>query len=389
MEWPSRDQSRDEPAAPDQEYGGRGEQEPDRIGRPHVRDRGAGCSPRVVAHAPPVVVGAVRPRRRQPFSDLRGSCRSGASSLLTRGAPALGRRGRPSRDRATARRLHELTNVAPCLPRVFGRPAGARSRVRRVVGSRHGSDACDGRTGHLRCAGVGRGSRRLRSRRSRRRLRGGRGSGDRCRSRSRLGLGAGRRRRRDRRRGWGGRRRGCRRRVGSTPRREQAEWVDVRVGVADPNAEMDVGRGVLGLARRAGVGDRVSLRDRGALADAEGAEMSERGPVSVGCHDGDRQTVRRDRAGERDLAGHRRPDRRCPDERDVDAAMLTRRVLVVVHEERAQDRSVGRPVPPQGCGWAQDECPRAADADADGPPRCPASEHGATVARVDAKPQCS
>ena len=78
-------------------------------------------------------------------------------------------------------------------------------------------------------------------------------------TRRRLLSGRWRRGRRSRRRGWGGRRRGCRRRVGSSPRRKQAEWVDVGV-LADPNAEMDVRNRMFSLARWPGIGDRVDRK---------------------------------------------------------------------------------------------------------------------------------
>ena len=90
--------------------------------------------------------------------------------------------------------------------------------------------------------------------------------------------------------------------VGGTPRRKQAEWVDVRV-LADPNAEMDVRNRVLCIARRPGIRDRVSLGDDGALPDAHGSQMRERRLVSVAGDDRDREPVGRNLPGERHLAG--------------------------------------------------------------------------------------
>jgi hypothetical protein len=159
----------------------------------------------------------------------------------------------------------------------------------------------------------------------------------RCRLRSGRRLHGGRRGRRCGR-GWGGgRRRGCRGRAGGAPRREQAEWVDVRVAVADPNAEVDVGRVVLRLAGGARIGDRISLADHVAFPDAQRAEMRERGPVAVRGHDRDGEAVRRYLAGERHLSRGRRANRRCATECDVDAAMLARGVLVALDGELSED----------------------------------------------------
>ena len=145
---------------------------------------------------------------------------------------------------------------------------------------------------------------------------------------------------------------------------------------------MDVGRVVLRFAGRTGVRDRISLADRLTLPDAERAEMRKGGLVAVRGHDRDRQPVRRDLTGERDLPGGRRANRRCARERDVDAAMLARGVLVVLYGESAQNRTVGGPRPPPGRFGAQSERPCGDRTDADRPSRCPTSEHGATVARV-------
>jgi hypothetical protein len=251
---------------------------------------------------------------------------------------------------------------------------------RRARGHVGGAD-CPGRAGHRCHDGVARGrgtrdggvrglGRRLwlgrrfrlyvrarrrlhRSRSRRRRLR-------RCRGRSRLGR-RGRRLRFRRGRGCG-RRRGCRRRVGSTPRREQAEWVDVRVAVADPNPEMDVRRSVLGLAGGPWIRNRVAFGDGGALPDTKGPEMGQRRPVAVVRQDRDGEAVRRYRPRERDLARGGSTDRAPVPQPDVDAAMLARRVLVVADRERSQHGPVGGPGPGESAASTQRRRP---DEDAD------------------------
>ena len=135
MEWPSRDPSRCEPAASGQEYRGRREQEPDRIGRPYVRDRGAGCGPRVVAHratsrrgrgaaaAPSAVL---RPAR---FVSLGGEqpSDSGCAGARPQG-PSVTR----SSDRETSPRAHERCSASPARRHACGRGEVAWSASRRV-----------------------------------------------------------------------------------------------------------------------------------------------------------------------------------------------------------------------------------------------------------------
>ena len=298
-------------------------------GMPLPRLRGLSpCSPRAIrsrnlrrrSWREPAYVhltGCARGRRRllgRRAVDARAGPRSALVRLALRRRPALGVLGLP------------------------GTPTG------RDLGAAYGLDNW-----------CGRGRRRLRCRRgrgSRRRSR----SRSRPRSRTRCRLRHDRWRRRCRRwRTGGGRRRGCRGRAGGTPRREQAEWVDVRVAVADPDAEMDVEHVVLRIARRTGVRDRISLADRLALPDAERPEMRERGLVAVRGHDRDRQPVRRDLTGERDLPGRGRTNRRCPRESDVDAAMLPGGVLVVLHREPPQHRPIRGPCPGRGRAGAEDE----------------------------------
>jgi hypothetical protein len=156
------------------------------------------------------------------------------------------------------------------------------------------------------------------------------------------------RRRRGRGRRGCGRRRGCRGRNGGTARRKQLERVDVGLAVTDPNAEVQVGNCVLGLTAGSRVGDRVALRYRRALADAQCSKVCERGLVAVARSDRHREAVRRHLPRERDLACDRRHNRAGASQRDVDASMLTRGVRVGPDGELAKDRSVRRPRPRPG-----------------------------------------
>ena len=189
-----------------------------------------------------------------------------------------------------------------------------------------------------------------------------------------------RRRRRSRQWGWGGRRRGCRRRVGSTPRRKQAEWVDVGV-LADPNAEMDVRNLMFSVARWPGICDRVSLGDDRSLPNAQRSEVCERRLDSVDDDDRHRQAVRRDLPCERHLPGRGRPYRARVAHCDVDSAMLTRGVLVSTDRVAPKHFAIARPHPrPRGRSGA--ERPDDGEGSADHPSRCPVREHGVTVASV-------
>jgi len=218
------------------------------------------------------------------------------------------------------------------------------------LGSRRGGRRCGGcrvsGLGRLDCGNPRYGrslrrGRRLRRRRRGRRLRRRGGS-----SRSRL-LG-GRRRRGCRLRSGRGRRRGRRGRVGYAPWRKQCEWVDVRLALADPNAEMEIRNLVLDLAARSWIGDGISLRDRCALANAQRSEMGERRLVAVGRRDRHREAVRRNLPGERHLARRRSAHRTRPAHGDVNPSMLTCRVLVAPDRELPEDRAVGGPPPGPG-----------------------------------------
>ena len=101
---------------------------------------------------------------------------------------------------------------------------------------------------------------------------------------------------------------GVGRREGGAPRRKEGERVDVGLGGADADAEVDVRNAVLGVACRAGFGKDVALRDDIAAADVQRAQVGER---DLGVADGDRhrQAVRRNGAGERHLSRDRRANR--------------------------------------------------------------------------------
>jgi hypothetical protein len=96
----------------------------------------------------------------------------------------------------------------------------------------------------------------------------------------------------------------------------------------DANPEMNIGIGVLRVAARAELGDRVAFVDRRALLDSQGAEVREGDRVSArGC---DRQTepVRRNGAREGHRAAGRGANRLASICADVDAAVLAARVGV-------------------------------------------------------------
>ncbi len=282
----------------------------------------------------------------------RGRRRGGLGTALGPSRPGLpGGDGWPHDHQARRRRA--AAHVRPVRVAGAGRDRGAvRAHARGALPSLGGR--------HVR-------RRALRSRRGRRH---GSGAGRRARrhlSGSRLGRGS-----------RCGRRRGCRRRVGGIPRRKERQGVDVLV-LPDAHAEVDVRDVVLELARRPGLGNRVTLGYPRALPDEERAEVGERRAVAVAGRDRDREPMRRNRARERHLAGRRRADRRAPEDLDVDPAMLAGGVPVVADGECPEHRSVGGPPPrvrvpghdERGCGPCR-QSERAS--------RCPPSEHAPTVA---------
>lgn len=212
----------------------------------------------------------------------------------------------------------------------------------------------------------------------------------RSRSRSRSGLGCGNRRRRcgrgrgRRSRGWRGdwrgRRRGCRRRVGGSPRRKERERIDVRVTVADTNPEVDVRHVVLRVSGWSGLSDGVPLLHARAALDPERPEVGERRLVTVARGDGDGQAVSRDLTCKRHLPCHRRPHCARVANGDVDASVLPSGVLVLPDGKLPQDGPGDRPGPcPRARG--DDECTDCRAENRHRPPRCPSSEHRSKVAR--------
>ena len=147
---------------------------------------------------------------------------------------------------------------------------------------------------------------------------------------------------------------------------------------------MDVGDRMLGLARWARLGEHVPFPHDRPAPDEKRTEMRERRLATVCRSDRDGQAVRWDGAGERDLAGGRRPHPLSVPDRDIDAPVLPRRVLVVADRELAQDRSIDRPRPRCGAG-SHHETEGGRDRQCGEHPqqtssRCPWSEHGSTVA---------
>ncbi len=211
--------------------------------------------------------------------------------------------------------------------RVCLRSRGAGRRIRR---QRDGS--LDSGGGH-----------RLRSRRDRR-LRACRSSRRRVRKR-RLGRrGHGRRSGNDRR-GRGSRSRSRRRR--RLARREQRQRIDIALLVVrQPDAEMHVRLGYLGLAARADGADHGSLGHGGSTRDANRSQVDEGDRVAEGRRDRHRATAARDGSCEGHDALGRRPHRGPGRGAHVHAAVLTRRVGSALRErERPQHGAVDGPCP--------------------------------------------
>jgi hypothetical protein len=179
---------------------------------------------------------------------------------------------------------------------------------------------------------LGRGA-RSRLRRLRRRRWRGRG----CRS--------GRRWRRGRLRSWGGRRRGCRGRVGGSPRRKQRQRIDVRVVVPDTHAEMNVRHSVLRLSGRSGLCNRFSLLHARAALHEERSEVRQGRFVTAIGGNRHGEAVGRHLSREGDLAAHWRQYRARVTERNVHAAVLPTCVAVVLNGKLAENWSIGRPRP--------------------------------------------
>lgn len=136
---------------------------------------------------------------------------------------------------------------------------------------------------------------------------------------------------------------------------------------------------LLELSRRARRGDDVALTDASAALGEEEAEMRERHPVPTDRRDGDRQPMRRDRPGERDVARDRRAHRAAIDT-NVDPTVLAGCVGVVGDRELAQNRTVCGPAP--GARSRREHEASDRDDRADEASRCPRREHPLTVART-------
>jgi hypothetical protein len=111
----------------------------------------------------------------------------------------------------------------------------------------------------------------------------------------------------------------------------------------DPDAEVDVGLGVLGLAARPDVGDGLGLGDIRSPLDPERAEVRQRHGVPVSGRDREREAMGGDGACKGHGARGRRKDIRGGATRDVDAAVLTARVRIRSERERAKYRPVYGP----------------------------------------------
>jgi len=136
--------------------------------------------------------------------------------------------------------------------------------------------------------------------------------------------------------------------------RQQRERVDVALLVrGNPNAEMDVRLGPLGLPARSDRRDGSAFGDRVALANGEPAQVLERDCVAVGGSDRKRLPSSWNRARERHRARGRRSHRSTEVARNVDAAVLAGRIGVAPQDERLQHLSLDRPGP--GLGGSRQE----------------------------------
>ena len=266
-------------------------------------------------------------RSRGTDGDGRRSC-----------APRRGRRDRPAASRWSR---------APCSRHVPDANEHGRRRPRR-------DDGCDGsdrhRTGALTSRPPGTSRRATRSRRRRSRANRLRRRGSRlCRRLRRPGL-----------------------RLAHGPRREERKWIEVAVRIrSQANPEMDVGLSPLGLAARADGSHDLAFLDRSPGAHTDRAEVHEGDRVAVGGANRQAEALVRQLARERDDAGGRSPDVGSGRRRDVDPAMLSAGIGVVLGDERAQNRTVDRPRPARR-GRAHDE--REQNSDRQG---------GSSVAKVD------
>jgi hypothetical protein len=156
------------------------------------------------------------------------------------------------------------------------------------------------------------------------------------------------------------------------PRREERKWIEVAVRVrSQANPEMDIGLSPFGLAARADGARDLAFLDRRPGAHTDRAEVHEGDRVAVGGANRQAEPLVRQLARERDHAGGRSPDLGGGRRRDVDPAVLSGGIRVVLGDERAQNSAVDRPRPARR-GWARNE--REQNADRQG---------GSSVAQVD------
>ena len=304
---------------------------------------------------------------------------SGAPRKVRRGRAPTSRR-HSARERDGHRRLSRR-GVAGIRP-----PKSAVSRTRRHrIGCAHGRIRCASRVvSSLRDDGRGR-SNRSRARLGRGR-RGGRRRRHGCRRRRGSRVYGGRRRSRQGRRSWarsGARRRSRRRKRRRTrgPRRKQRCRIDVFLVSAGADAEVHVGSCVLRLARRARLCDDIAFGHVRAAPDRDRTDVRERRLEAVGRRDRDRQAVRGHLAGKRHLTGYRGSNDVCSADRDVDATMLARGVLVVTDRELTKHGAVDRPCPGmRGRGVGKRDHRKRERGDRER--CCPRSEHGSRLARA-------
>jgi hypothetical protein len=155
----------------------------------------------------------------------------------------------------------------------------------------------------------------------------------------------------------------CRRRLGAgrrdrrsrcplgplLPPREERQRIDVPVRFGrQPYSQMDVCHGMLGLARRADGADDVALGDRRADADGDRAEVDERDREPIRGANREREAGTGHEPRKADTARRRGPYLRSRRSRDVDPAMLSTGVRVVVGLKAAKHRPVDRPGPGTG-----------------------------------------
>ncbi len=127
---------------------------------------------------------------------------------------------------------------------------------------------------------------------------------------------------------------------------EQRERVDVSVLFGgETDAEMHVRLRPFGVSARSDRSDDLALDDRGSDAQRDRPEVDKGDRIPVLRADRQAAPFAREPAGERDDPGHRRAHVGSRRRTDVDAAMLTACVRVVLCGERPEHRPVDGPCP--------------------------------------------